>query len=59
MANSDYDLKPCTILATTKRGFRVEAANAIREVPRSDVKPTRYGWGLVVRGEKGAGGGKR
>jgi len=54
MANLNYDLKPCTILATTQRGYRIETANAIREVSRSDVVQTATGWGLIVRDEKAA-----
>lgn len=55
MSNPDYILIPCVIEATTKTGFRVKTgARDDLEVPRSDVVPTHYGWGLVVRGEKGA-----
>lgn len=57
MSNPDYLLTPCVIEATTKTGFRVKTGIDTFEVPRSEVKPTRYGWGLVVRGENPAGSG--
>lgn len=54
MVNNDYVLTPCTILATTARGYMVETGTKVLVVPRSEVVPTPYGWGLILRGEKAA-----
>lgn len=57
MSNPDHVLSPCTIIRTIKEGYMIETSTKVLIVPRSDVVPTPYGWGLILRGEKAAGGG--
>lgn len=39
---------------TVPTGCMVETASRVMIVNRADVVPMPYGWGLIVRGEKGA-----